>query len=76
VKQLEYKFEENNLIMLKPKLSYTAAKAGDLGTKILRTVLVAAIEEVMKREDKKIGFRNFVNLFESILAYHRAAGGR
>jgi CRISPR-associated protein Csm2 len=77
VKQLEYDFKEEKLIFLKPKLAYIATKAGELGAKALRTVLDASIDEVKGGDgDKKAKFERFVNFFEAILAYHKAAGGK
>lgn len=76
VKQLEYDFKEDKFLLLKPKLAYTAAKANTLGAKALREVLTASIDELRGSEDKKAKFERFVNFFEAILAYHKAAGGK
>jgi CRISPR-associated protein Csm2 len=65
------------LNMLKPKLDYQTARSDPV--KGLRDVLSKAIEEVEKAPDEKERnqrFRRFVDLFEAILAYHRALGGR
>ncbi len=64
------------LNMLKPKLSYQAARSNTVN--YLRDVLTEAIDEVVKapaeKQDER--FKRFVDLFEAILAYHRAEGGR
>lgn len=64
------------LSMLKPKLAYQAARSSTVNQ--LRDVLSDAIDEVLqapsdKQDDR---FTRFVELFEAILAYHRAKGGR
>lgn len=62
-------FNRNELIMLKPKLAYAAARKPEVED--LKDTLTKAINEV--DNDKK--FKNFVDFFEAILAYHRAFGG-
>lgn len=64
------------LNMLKPKLAYQTARSNSVD--YLREVLSDAIDEVAqspadKRDER---FQRFVDLFEAILAYHRAKGGR
>ncbi len=64
------------LNMLKPKLAYQTARSNSVD--YLREVLSEAIDEVAqspadKRDER---FQRFVDLFEAILAYHRAKGGR
>ena len=64
------------LNMLKPKLDYQAARAEPVG--VLRNVLKDAITQVSAAEDQKERdrrFHVFMDLFEAILAYHRAKGG-
>jgi len=65
------------LIMLKPKLDYQAARQRQV--KGLKQVLVEAIDavaEATEPEERNKRFQRFVDLFEAILAYHRAKGGR
>lgn len=64
------------LSMLKPKLAYQAARSNTVSH--LRDVLRDAIDEVVKAPAQKQNerFQRFVDLFEAILAYHRAQGGR
>lgn len=61
---------KNDLIMLKPKLAYAAAR--EPAVTDLKDALTQAIDKVGNDEKK---FKNFVDFFEATLAYHRAAGG-
>jgi CRISPR-associated protein Csm2 len=61
------------LLLLRPKLAYQAARAPGRGVARLRDVLDPAIAEVGGDRQR---FQHFVDFFEAILAYHRAAGGR
>lgn len=67
---------KSELELLRPKLAYAAArqqKDRDPGpVEPLRQVLEAAIKKVDKPED----FTRLVQLIESIIAYHKAAGGK
>ena len=67
------KFNAHEFVLLKPKLAYAAARANNQGARQLKNVLSWAIDEVGDDETK---FVRFVNFFEAILAYHKAAGGR
>lgn len=67
------------LNMLKPKLDYSAARAKPV--EVLKEVLTQAINKVAEvdeknKEERDRRFRVFMDLFEAILAYHRAEGGR
>lgn len=64
------------LSMLKPKLAYQAARSNTVNH--LRDVLTDAIDQVLKAPDNQrdTRFERFVDLFEAILAYHRAEGGK
>lgn len=74
VKQMEMRgFDANEFVLLKPKLAYAAARADTQGARELKDVLTWAIDEVGNDEMK---FARFVDFFEAILAYHKAAGGR
>ena len=69
--QMSDKFHRNDLVMLKPKLAYAAAR-NDAVT-VLKDALIQAIDKV--GDDPK-RFKNFVDFFEATLAYHKAAGGQ
>ena len=68
--QMSDEFSQNDLIMLKPKLAYAAARNEAVGD--LKDALTQAIDKV--GDDPK-RFKNFVDFFEATLAYHKAAGG-
>lgn len=75
VKKMEMKgFNHKKFILLKPKLAYAAGRPGaSNGIRDLKKVLTGAIDNVGNDESK---FQTFVEFFEAILAYHRAAGGK
>jgi CRISPR-associated protein Csm2 len=67
------------LNMLKPKLDYSAAR--NKSVEVLKVVLTDDIDKVAEvadnnAEERDRRFRVFMDLFEAILAYHRAKGGR
>jgi CRISPR-associated protein Csm2 len=84
VKQMELNgFKLNKFVMLKPKLAYAAARVTTKPAKFAAArfakVLTMAIDEVMEsKSDQEASnkFENFVDFFEAILAYHKAAGGK
>lgn len=61
---------ETEVVLLKPKLAYAAAR--QKAAKPLSKVMSAAIDKVHSRED----FERLVQLIESIIAYHKAEGGK
>ena len=65
-----FKTIEVDIILLKPKLAYAAAR--QQAAKPLQEVLDAAIDRVESMPD----FERLVQLVESIIAYHKAAGGK
>lgn len=68
---------EREFLLLKPKLAYAAKRAEKTRLPMLKTVLTKSIDLVISDEgNKKEKFRNFCNLFESILCYHKASGGK
>jgi CRISPR-associated protein Csm2 len=74
VKRMEMSgFAEEELVLLKPKLAYAAARAAKDGAHQLCTVLAWGVDAVGSDETR---FGRFVDLFEAILAYHKADGGR
>lgn len=79
VKRAENFFE---VVMLRPKLAYTAARSDQNGLKILMFLLDSLIQGGHKlqagRNDKDLEQRHLKNLkmfFESVIAYHKYAGG-
>ncbi|AFY44834.1 type III-A CRISPR-associated protein Csm2 [Nostoc sp. PCC 7107] len=61
---------ETEIVLLKPKLAYAAAR--QRAAKPLGEVMSAAIDKVNSKED----FERLVQLIESIIAYHKAEGGK
>ena len=77
VKQM-HEFDRDRLILLRPKLAYTAGRHGSRrGPRLvgpivdLQEVLDNGIQNVTTAEQ----FQNFKLFFEAILAYHRFHGG-
>jgi CRISPR-associated protein Csm2 len=73
---------QRSLMMLRPKLAYQYGRVGgrdDAPNKVamgaMTTILTNAITIVLD-QGSQIAFRNFVDFFEAILAYHRYYGGR
>lgn len=58
------------LVLLKPKMAYQAVR--NKPVKPLATILSRGIDLV---GDNRENFQRFVDFFEAILAYHKAAGG-
>jgi len=66
----DYPKIDTELILLKQKIAYAAAR--EPAVKPLKEVMDAAIDKVNNSED----FERFFQLIESIIAYHKAAGGK
>lgn len=76
VKKIEWSgFDQKQLVLLKPKLAYAAARDRERQKPVtlLKDVLTVAIDQVGDIPEK---FQNFVDFFEAILAYHKDAGGQ
>ena len=75
---------QREFALLQPRLAYQAKRALEKkspGVKLLSDELTPAIKLVLKAKADKPDiyyqrFRNFVDFFEAILAYHRAFGGK
>ena len=80
IKKMERRdFSPAQLLLIKPKLAYAAARHNKAGLTTLKDVLSEAIDVVVETDDRSVQaerFKQFVNFFEAILAYHREAGGR
>ena len=61
---------EADIILLKPKLAYAATRQN--AVEPLKRVMTAAIDKTHDEND----FERLVQLIESIIAYHKAAGGK
>ncbi|MBX9258319.1 type III-A CRISPR-associated protein Csm2 [Desmonostoc muscorum CCALA 125] len=66
----EFSAIETEVVLLKPKLAYAAAR--QKAAKPLGDVMSAAIDRVNSTED----FERLVQFIESIIAYHKAEGGK
>jgi len=70
VEKGEFSAIETEVVLLKPKLAYAAARKKE--SKPLSDVMSAAIDKVNSEED----FKRLVQFIESIIAYHKAEGGK
>ena len=77
--QMMTEFNETEFIMLKPKLAYAVGRAKQNGRKGKKQkiedfywVMADAIDKVMDSTDKEKAFKNFITIFEAIVAYHKA----
>lgn len=74
-KEQRFSVIKDSVILLKPKLAYAAARQQDSRrfnpVKPLSDVISVAIDKV----DDSPDFNRLVQLIESIIAYHKAAGG-
>lgn len=74
LRRIDSDFEDKkvDLIMMKPILAYAVGR--DKGTKIkdFANIISLAIDYV----NNKNSFKNFVKVFESIVAYHKYFGGK
>ncbi|MGI2903295.1 type III-A CRISPR-associated protein Csm2 [Tolypothrix sp. VBCCA 56010] len=68
--KLRFSKIETDIVLLKPKLAYAAAR--QRAAKPLSDVISDAIDKVYSKED----FERLVQLIESIIAYHKAEGGK
>jgi CRISPR-associated protein Csm2 len=71
---------ERLLLLLKPRMAYQAAKENNRGVQQLRDILTEAIEAVYENtaprdDERERRFRRFTELFEALLAYHKAESG-
>lgn len=66
-----------SVVLLQPKLAYQAKRERGRGVEELQMVLDPCIDEIRKapKEKRQLYFSRFVDFFEAILAYHKAAGG-
>jgi len=64
---------QREFALLQPRLAYQARRERGRGVEELSNVLTPAMRMVGKEYER---FRNFVDFFEAILAYHKAAGGQ
>lgn len=69
----DYKKCESSFFLLRPKMAYAAGReAKNLGVQLFKFFFDDAYKYV---NDEKT-FKNFCNLIEAVLAYHKAYGGK
>jgi len=64
--------EKPSFFLLKPKMAYAAKRAGNTGITTFKRFFDEAHAQVADEQS----FQNLVDFFESVLAYHKAYGGR
>ena len=72
-------FPEQRLLVLPARLAYTTKRNATEGSKAFFDKMEIAIDEIFKENNennKEDRFEKFTLFFESILAYHRAGGGK
>ena len=63
---------ESEFVMLKPKLAYAVGRAKkNSKIKDFYDVMSDAIDKVTQSSDKEKAFKNFISVFEAIVAYHK-----
>jgi CRISPR-associated protein Csm2 len=63
----------NDLILIKPKLAYAAGRQKNV--KPLYELLSKGVDATVNANDKEKALKNFIQLVESIVAYHKFYGG-
>jgi CRISPR-associated protein Csm2 len=71
--------QRTEFMMLKPYIAYAAGRQQKVkGLQVFKNKISKAIDAVFDgdKEAESVRFNNFCKLFEAILAYHRAHGGK
>lgn len=74
-------YEESSFVMLTPKLAYAVGRAKKekkgnvryLKIEDFFMVFEDAIKKVGNSKDKQKAFKNFISIFEAVVAYHKAS---
>lgn len=64
----------NDLVLIKPKLAYAAGRQRNV--RPLYDLLSQGITATVNSKDQVKGLENFIQLVESIVAYHKFHGGK
>jgi CRISPR-associated protein Csm2 len=64
----------NELVLLKPKLAYAAGRQKNV--RVLYELLSKGIQATLNSENKEAGLKNFIQMVEAIVAYHKFYGGK
>ena len=74
-RQQMHGYQESEFLMLKPKLAYAVgrAKANRKGKRIEYFYLFISllIDYVINSSNKEMAFKNFITIFEAVVAYHK-----
>lgn len=76
VTRLKMQFDETAMLMLRPKMAYAASRQSGDTYKDLQIVITEGINSIANSDNKKPAFNNLANIFEAMLAYHKAYGGK
>lgn len=71
-----YNLEKPAFLLLRPKIAYAEARVLAKSRSSRITEFRKVMEEAHLAVKDESQFQNFVDFFEAILAYHKAAGGR
>ncbi len=75
VTRLKMQFDETAMMLLRPKIAYAAARDGGYIFNDFQKIISTGVDAVSASQNKKAAFNNLANIFEAILAYHKAYGG-
>jgi CRISPR-associated protein Csm2 len=74
-------YNESDFVMLKPKLAYAVGRVRQKNSKCrerriedFAEILSSAMDIVNRSKDRDNAFKNFINFFEAIVAYHKRYG--
>lgn len=64
-------FNDSDFVMLKPKLAYAVGRASSIRNPKIKDFYIVMSDAIDKVHSEK-EFRNFIQIFEAIVAYHKA----
>ena len=68
-----FKKEKTSFLLLKPKMAYAAKRAKNSGATDFKKVFDKAFDLIDNSSEK---YKNFMDIMEAILAYHKSFGGK
>lgn len=77
IKRIQADFEnsKNEIILLDPKIAYAVGRAKKDGVSKIEDFYAQVSPLLREIHEDKARFKNFVNIVEAIIAYHKAAEG-
>ncbi|MCI7069918.1 MAG: type III-A CRISPR-associated protein Csm2 [Bacteroides pyogenes] len=73
IQMVPFEKEQATFLLLRPKVAYAYGRdQGNKGLQLFKLIF----DEAAKQVNDQKSFNNFCNLFEAILAYHKANGGK